>query len=70
MLSLELPKNIEHRLDTIANITGRTKPDCAAAAIVSFIKSEEDYQVAVERLKRNQPGIPLDQVERRLGLAD
>jgi RHH-type rel operon transcriptional repressor/antitoxin RelB len=70
MLSLELPSNIEDRLDTIANSTGRTKQDCAVAAIASFVESEEDYQIAVERLKRNQPGIPLEEVERRLGLAD
>jgi hypothetical protein len=57
----------------IANSTGRTKQDCASAAIVNFVESEQDdddYQVAVERLKRNQPGIPLEDVERRLGLAD
>jgi RHH-type rel operon transcriptional repressor/antitoxin RelB len=70
MLSLELPKDIEDRLETIAKTTGRTKQDCAAAAIVNFVESEEDYHVAVERLKRNQPGIPLEEVERRLGLAD
>jgi len=70
MLSLELPKTVEDRLETIANTTGRTKEDCAAAAIISFVESEEDYQVAVERLKQNQPGIPLEEVERRLGLAD
>jgi RHH-type rel operon transcriptional repressor/antitoxin RelB len=70
MLNLELPKHIEDRLADIANLTGRTKQDCAAAAIIGFLESEEDYQVAVERLKRNQPGIPLEEVERRLGLAD
>jgi RHH-type rel operon transcriptional repressor/antitoxin RelB len=70
MLSLELPKNIEDRLDTIANSTGRTKQDCAAAAIVSFVESEEDYQVAVERLKRNQPGIPLEELDKKWLAAD
>lgn len=72
MLSLELPRSLEDRLEAIANTSGRTKQDCAAAAIVRFIESEEhddDYQVATERLKRNQPGIPLEEVERRLGLA-
>ena len=70
MLSLELPRSLEDRLEAIANTTGRSKQDCAAAAIARFIESEEDYQIAVERLKRNQPGIPLEEVERRLGLAD
>ncbi len=70
MFTLELSKDVEDRLATIAHKTGRTKQDCAAAAIVNFIESEEDYQVALERLKRNQPGIPLEEVERRLGLAD
>ena len=70
MLNLELPKNIEDRLETIASNTGRTKLDCAATAIVGFIESEEDHPIAVERLKRNQPGIPWEEVERRLGLED
>lgn len=56
MLNLELSKDIEDRLEAIANESGRTKQDCAADAIATFVEAEEDYQVAVERLKRNQPG--------------
>ncbi len=67
---ITLPKPVEDRLDSIAQRTGRTKEECATEAIVEFIESEEDYEVAVERLKRNEPWIPLEEVKRRLGLAD
>ncbi len=65
---ITLPKQVEDRLDSIAQRTGRTKDECATEAIMEFIESEEDYQVAVERIKRNEPRIPLEEVKRRLGL--
>jgi len=67
---IALPKEVEDRTDSIAQRSGRTKEECATTAIMEFIESEEDYEVAVERLKRNEPRIPLEQVKRRLGLDD
>jgi predicted DNA-binding protein len=69
MLALQLSKETEERLEAIASRMGRTKEACAEAAIMEFLEGEEDYRVAVERLQREQPGIPLEEVERRLGLA-
>jgi RHH-type transcriptional regulator, rel operon repressor / antitoxin RelB len=65
---ITVPKQIEDRLDSIAQRIGRTKEGCTTEAIMDFIESEEDYQVAVERIKRNEPAIPLEEVKRRLGL--
>jgi RHH-type rel operon transcriptional repressor/antitoxin RelB len=65
---ITLPKELEDRLDSIARITGRTKEECARDAIIEFIEEAEDYQIAVERLKRNEPTIPLEEVKRRLAL--
>lgn len=36
----------------------------------AILEHLEDCYLAVERLEQNLPGIPLDQVERRLGLQD
>jgi RHH-type transcriptional regulator, rel operon repressor / antitoxin RelB len=41
----------------------------AETTIIEFLEDEEDHRLAVERLQREQPGIPLEEVERRLGLA-
>jgi RHH-type rel operon transcriptional repressor/antitoxin RelB len=39
-------------------------------AILEHLDDLEDYYLALERLEQNLPGIPLDEVERRLGLQD
>jgi RHH-type transcriptional regulator, rel operon repressor / antitoxin RelB len=70
MLALQLSKETEQRLEETAARMGRTKEDCAETAIVEFLEGTEDERLAVERLERQQPGIPLEEVERRLGLAD
>ncbi len=68
MLALRLPKNIEQRLERLAKRTGRTKSYYAKLAIQEYLDDQEDYLIAVERLERNLPGIPLEEVERSLGL--
>ena len=70
MLALKLPKQLENRLERLARKTGNTKSYYARQAILQFLKEEEDYRLAVARLKKKRPGIPLDEVERRLGLVD
>jgi RHH-type rel operon transcriptional repressor/antitoxin RelB len=70
MLAIRLPKQIQERLEKLAEKTGRTKTYYARQAIVQYLDRLEDYYLAVERLQRNLPSIPLDEVERRLGLQD
>ena len=69
MLALRLPKELERRLETLAKRTGRTKSYYAKVAIQEYLDDQEDYLIAMERLEQNHQGIPLDEVERRLGLA-
>lgn len=70
MLALRLPKQVEKRLERLAAATGRTKSFYARQAILEFLEAEEDYLLALTRLERQQPGIPLEELERRLGPAD
>jgi len=69
MLALQLSKENEERLEAMASRTGRTQEAWAEAAIIESLEDEEDCRLAVERLQREQPGTPLEEVERRLGLA-
>ena len=70
MLAVRLPEDIEARLDSLAKRTGRTKTFYVREAILEYLEDLEDYYLAAERAKKNLPGIPLDEVERRLDLAD
>ena len=58
------------RLEALARKTGRTKSHYAKLAIVEFLEDQEDYLLAIARLEKNLPGIPIEEVERRLGLGD
>jgi RHH-type rel operon transcriptional repressor/antitoxin RelB len=68
LLALRLPREIEDRLAALAARTGRTKSYYAKQAIMEFLEAEGDYLLAVARLERKRPGIPLEEVERLLGL--
>lgn len=70
MLAIRLPKDIEDRLEALARKTGRSKSYYVREAILEHLDDLEDYYLAVARLEENLPGIPLDEVERQLGLAD
>jgi len=37
---------------------------------VEFLEDREDYLLAVARLEKNLPGIPIEEVEQRLGPGD
>ncbi|WP_299427870.1 TraY domain-containing protein [uncultured Meiothermus sp.] len=67
MLAIRIPKEIEERLEMLAQKTGRTKTYYARQAIEQYL---EDWYLAVERLEKNLPGISLDEVKRRPGLQD
>ncbi|MBU3601480.1 DUF6290 family protein [Polynucleobacter sp. AM-25C3] len=74
MLAIRLPKEIELRLDNLAKATGRTKTFYAREAILAYLEDLEDLYLADKGMKALKSGkvkaIPLDQVERNLGLAD
>ena len=63
-------RTLEKRLDELAKKTGRSKSYYARLAIEEFLEEQEDYLLAMNRLEQDLPGIPIDEVERRLGLVD
>jgi len=70
MLAIRIPKEFEDRLEALAKRTGRTKSYYARAAIMEHLDDLEDHFTALQRIEENLPSIPIDEVERRLGLAD
>ena len=70
MLAIRLPEDVETRLDKLALKTGRTKTFYAREAICEYLDDLEDYYLADARSRNKVKAIPLDEVERQLGLAD
>ena len=70
MIAVRLPPEVEKRLERLARRTGRSKTFYVREAILQHLEDLEDYYLAVQRLEENLPSIPLEEVERRLGLAD
>lgn len=68
MLSIRLPPDVERRLDDLARQTGRTKSFYAREAILRHLEEMEDRYVALERLENREPAVPLEELERELGL--
>jgi RHH-type transcriptional regulator, rel operon repressor / antitoxin RelB len=68
MLAIRLPETIEQRLNLLAAETGRTKTALAREAIAEYIDDLEDYYLAEARARKNRKAIPLEDVERALGL--
>ena len=74
MLALRLPKEIERRLEALAQRTGRSKSFYAREAILEHLDDFEAAYLSDEILKRVETGqeqtYTLDELERELGLAD
>jgi RHH-type rel operon transcriptional repressor/antitoxin RelB len=68
MLSVRLSAKLEARLTRLAKRTGRTKAYYAKKAIEEFLEEQEDYFIALSRLEEKPPGIPLQEVVKKLGL--
>jgi RHH-type rel operon transcriptional repressor/antitoxin RelB len=70
MLAVRLPKDVETRLNKLAKRTGRPKSYYVRQAIAEFLDEREDYLIALSRLEKREPTISLEELEKRLGLAD
>ncbi|HYH20817.1 MAG TPA: ribbon-helix-helix protein, CopG family [Azospirillum sp.] len=70
MPDIRLPEDIERRLQTLADRTGRSMDETAREAILSYIEDMEDAELARGRLERGGPRVTLDSLERELGLED
>ena len=68
MLAIRLPEEIEERLNTLASESGRSKTSLAREAILEYIDDLEDFYLAEARARLNRKTIPLEDVERKLGL--
>ncbi|MDA3898320.1 MAG: DUF6290 family protein [Desulfobacteraceae bacterium] len=51
MLAIRLPDEIEKRLESLAEKTGRTKSFYAREAIMEHLEDIEDYYLAVHRIE-------------------
>lgn len=74
MLAVRLPSEIENRLQTLAQATGRTKTFYVREAILEYLDDLEDLYLAEQRLIDIHTGkakvVPLEEVMKRYGLGD
>jgi RHH-type rel operon transcriptional repressor/antitoxin RelB len=66
MLALRLPADLEKRLESLAEKTGRTKSYYAREAILRHLEDLEDFYLAQRRLKRRGRRVSLEALERDL----
>ena len=73
-MAIRIPKEIEERLEQLAQKTGRTKTFYAREAIMEHIEDLEDYYLAAEVLARVRKGkektVPIETLIKRYGLED
>jgi RHH-type rel operon transcriptional repressor/antitoxin RelB len=70
MLAIRLPEALEERLARLAQATGMTQTSLAREAIQEHLDDLEDLLLAQARARRNRKAIPMEELERELGLAD
>ena len=72
MLAVRLDKDIEKRLELLAERTGRTKTFYAREAIEAHLDDLEDFYLAEDRMKdfRAEDAITLTDLKAELGLDD
>jgi len=72
MLAIRLPIDIEKRLQSLANETGRTKTYYVREAIIEYLADLEDIYLAEERLRNeinnNEENIPLEEIMKKYGM--
>lgn len=67
-LTVRLSAKAEARLAKLAKKTHRPKSYYVQRALDEFLDAQEDYLIAIARLERELPSVPIEEVERRLGL--
>ena len=72
MISVDLPPEIEERLDALAKATGRSKSFYVREAVLEHLADIEDICLAEQRLADLQAGrtkaVPIEQVMKRYGM--
>jgi len=73
MLAVRLPKEIENRLDTLAEKTGRTKTYYVREAILEHLEDLEDVYLAEQTLAEIRAGkqktIPIEELATKYGIS-
>jgi RHH-type rel operon transcriptional repressor/antitoxin RelB len=74
MLGVRLEKELEDRLESLAQQTGRSKSYHARQAIQQYVEDREDYLIAVAALEKVEAGkdrlVPLEKLVRKYVLED
>jgi RHH-type rel operon transcriptional repressor/antitoxin RelB len=74
MLTIRLPEEMETRLKVLSDVTNRPKSFYVREALERSLEDIEDVYLAEAALERfrasGEKAIPLEEMERRLGLAD
>ena len=70
MLTIELPAQLEERLEALAKREGQTTAILGHQAILDFVEELEAGYLALERLEKGGKTIPHEEVVRELGLDD
>ncbi len=68
LFSIRLEPELEDKLDSLAQQTGRSKSYHAREAIRQYLDDREDYLKGVAALERREGTISLARLERCLGL--
>ncbi len=72
MLAIQLPEEIENRLDALARKTGRSKDSYAREAILEYLDDLEDLYLAEQQMTDVRAGrlktIPLEEVMDQYGM--
>ena len=73
-ISIQLPSEVETRLEQLANLTGRSKTFYIQEAILEYLDDLEDLYLAEHELAEIRAGraktIPLAEVMKRYGMED
>jgi RHH-type rel operon transcriptional repressor/antitoxin RelB len=65
MPAVNIPPELDSRLDKLAAKTGRSRDAHVQDAIIEHLSEIEDGFLALERLKANEEAIPLEEMRRR-----
>jgi RHH-type transcriptional regulator, rel operon repressor / antitoxin RelB len=72
MISIELPPEIEERLDELAKTTGRSKAFYVREAVIEHLEDLEDIHLAEQRIAELRAGrsktVPLEDVMKRYSM--
>ena len=69
-MSVQIPAEIESKIDAFAIRTGESKDKLVREAILTYLEDREDALIAAERLKNIGRRTSLAEIGRQYGLVD